>query len=146
MIVQGSTVGEWVALRVGDFFNPACMSAIGWQNERGQLTAGVTYRDWNGASIEAAIAADKPLTRSFVRAIFDYPFRQLQARKLIVTTTLDNHKSVNLLTKMGFITEARLRDAAPSGDVIISTMRREDCRYLQKDLGHGKTSLSAAGS
>jgi L-amino acid N-acyltransferase YncA len=129
MIVAGSEVGHWVTSRIGGFFDPVCMSAIGWQSD-GRLTAGAAYRDWNGVSIEGQIAADKPLTRGFLFAIFDYPFRQLGARKIIATTSADHIRSIRLLRRLGFLEEACLRDAAPGGDLIICTMRQEDCRFL----------------
>ena len=129
MIVAGSEVGHWVTSRIGGFFDPVCMSAIGWQSD-GRLTAGAAYRDWNGVSIEGQIAADKPLTRGLLFAIFDYPFRQLGARKIIATTSADHIRSIRLLRRLGFLKEACLRDAAPGGDLIICTMRQEDCRFL----------------
>lgn len=129
MIVAGPEVGHWVTSRIGGFFDPVCMSAIGWQSD-GRLTAGAAYRDWNGVSIEGQIAADKPLTRGFLFAIFDYPFRQLGARKIIATTSADHIRSIRLLQRLGFLEEACLRDAAPGGDLIICTMRQEDCRFL----------------
>lgn len=129
MIVAGSEVGHWVTSRIGGFFDPVCMSAIGWQSD-GRLTAGAAYRDWNGVSIEGQIAADKPLTRGLLFAIFDYPFRQLGARKIIATTSADHIRSIRLLRRLGFHEEACLRDAAPGGDLIICTMRQEDCRFL----------------
>ena len=129
MIVAGPEVGHWVTSRIGGFFDPVCMSAIGWQSD-GRLTAGAAYRDWNGVSIEGQIAADKPLTRGFLFAIFDYPFRQLGARKIIATTSADHIRSIRILRRLGFLEEACLRDAAPGGDLIICTMRQEDCRFL----------------
>jgi len=74
MIVAGPHVGHWVMGRIGGFFDPVCMSAIGWESA-GKLVAGASFRDWNGVSIEGQIAADRPLTRGFLFAIFDYPFR-----------------------------------------------------------------------
>ena len=141
MIVAGPHVGHWVTSRIGGFFDPVCMSAIGWQSD-GRLTAGAAYRDWNGVSIEGQIAADKPLTRGFLFAIFDYPFRQLGARKIIATTSADHIRSIRLLQRLGFHEEACLRDAAPGGDLIICTMRREDCRFLGGH--HGQESIRTA--
>ena len=143
MIVAGPHVGHWVMGRIGGFFDPVCMSAIGWQSD-GRLTAGTAYRDWNGVSIEGQIAADRPLTRGFLFAIFDYPFRQLGARKIIATTTADHIRSIRLLRRLGFVEEACLRDAAPGGDLIIYTMRREACRFLGDH--HGQESVRSSGS
>ena len=141
MIVTGPAVGHWVANRIGGFFDPVCMVAIGWESD-GTLTAGVAYRDWNGVSIEAQIAADKPLVPGFVRAIFDYPFRRLAARKIVVTTSSTHTKSINLLRRFGFSEEARLRDAVPGGDMLICTLDAAACRFLG-DRHNGKVRLTA---
>lgn len=143
MIVAGPDVGHWVMGRIGGFFDPVCMSAIGWETE-GKLTAGASYRDWNGVSIEGQIAADKPLTRGFILAIFDYPFRQLGARKIIATTSADHIRSNRLLQRLGFVEEARLRDAAPGGDLLIYSMRRQDCRLVGGV--HGQESIRTAST
>ena len=143
MIVAGPHVGHWVMGRIGGFFDPVCMSAIGCENA-GRLVAGASFRDWNGASIEGQIAADRPLTRGFLFAIFDYPFRQLGARKIVATTSADHIRSIRLLRRLGFVEEACLRDAAPGGDLIIYTMRREACRFLGDH--HGQESVRSSGS
>ena len=143
MIVAGPHVGHWVMGRIGGFFDPVCMSAIGWENA-GKLVAGASFRDWNGVSIEGQIAADRPLTRGFLFAIFDYPFRQLGARKIVATTSADHIRSIRLLRRLGFVEEACLRDAAPGGDLIIYTMRREACRFLGDH--HGQESVRSSGS
>lgn len=129
--------------RIGGFFDPVCMSAIGWKSA-GRLVAGASFRDWNGVSIEGQIAADRPLTRGFLFAIFDYPFRQLGARKIVATTSADHIRSIRLLRRLGFVEEACLRDAAPGGDLIIYTMRREACRFLGDH--HGQESVRSSGS
>lgn len=144
MIVVGLEPGNWVAERIGGFFDPACMAAIGWRSADGRLIAGATYRDWNGVALEAQIAADRPLIRSFLRAIFDYPFVQLGARKIYVTVQQDNAESLNLARRMGFAEEARLKDASPGGDLIICTLRREDCRYLGGQYGQASVSPASA--
>lgn len=129
--------------RIGGFFDPVCMSAIGWESAS-KLVAGASFRDWNGVSIEGQIAADRPLTRGFLFAIFDYPFRQLGARKIVATTSADHIRSIRLLRRLGFVEEACLRDAAPGGDLIIYTMRREACRFLGDH--HGQESVRSSGS
>lgn len=129
--------------RIGGFFDPVCMSAIGWESA-GRLVAGASFRDWNGVSIEGQIAADRPLTRGLLFAIFDYPFRQLGARKIVATTSADHIRSIRLLRRLGFVEEACLRDAAPGGDLIIYTMRREACRFLGDH--HGQESVRSSGS
>lgn len=144
MIVTGPAVGHWVASRIGGFFDPVCMVAIGWQRDDGVLTAGVAYRDWNGASIEAQIAADQPLVPGFVLAIFDYPFCQLGARKIVVTTSSAHVRSINLLRRFRFQEEARLRNAAPDGDMLICTLEAAACRFIGDR--YGKKSITPAAA
>lgn len=145
MIVTGVAVGNWVAERIGGFFDPVCMVAIGWQDAERVITAGVTFRDWNGVSIEGQIAVDRPLVPGFVRAMFDYPFRRLGARKILVTTTAANSRSLHLLDRLGFCVVARIPDASPGGDLIIASLAATECRFLG-DRPHGKASLAASRS
>ena len=142
MIVAGAEAGYWVAERVGAFFHPDAMTALAWRATDGELTQGVFYRDWNGVSVEATIAADKPLVRTFVQAIFDYPFCQIGARMIVVSVQQCNNRSLNLMARLGFQILARLPDACPSGDIIIAALRRADCRFLGGL--HGKKCLSPA--
>lgn len=141
MIVVGREPGEWVADRVGSWFDPNGMAALGWRAADGRITAGTFYRDFNGVSVEATIAADRPLVRTFLWAMFDYPFRQMGARQIVVSVQQGNNRSLNLLARLGFRVAARLPDACPSGDVIIATLRREECRYLE--LSHGKERITS---
>jgi RimJ/RimL family protein N-acetyltransferase len=83
------------------------------------------------------------LTRSFILAIFDYPFRQLGARKIIATTTADHIRSIRILHRLGFTEEARLRDASPGGDLLIYSLRREECRFVG-GVVHGQESIGTA--
>jgi hypothetical protein len=49
---------------------------------------------------------------------------------------VSNHaKSLKLVTKMGFVEEARLKNAAPDGDIIFLTLAQEKCRFLGVENG-----------
>ena len=137
MIVQGPAVGHWVANRIGNFFDPVCMVAIGWESD-GVLTAGVAYRDWNGVSIEAQIAVEKPLVPGFVRAIFHYPFKQIGARKIVASVSQGNQASLKLVGKLGFVEEARLKNACVDGDLILLVLNAADCRFIGDRHGFQK--------
>lgn len=145
MIVTGPAVGHWVASRIGGFFDPVCMVAIGWQRDDGVLTAGVAYRDWNGASLEAEVVVEGSLVPAFVRAAFWYPFVQLGARKIRTTTAANRDASIRQLVRMGFTQEARLRDAAPEGDLLIFVLDAANCRFLG-DRRHGHESQASAAA
>lgn len=116
--------GTWVPQGV--------QQALGWMGEDLQLRAGVVYEDFNGAMISAhiAIAPGHSLTREFLWTIFDYPFNQLGVRLILGVVPAANAAARRLDEHLGFTLEATLRDAHPSGDLLLYTMRREQCRWL----------------
>jgi RimJ/RimL family protein N-acetyltransferase len=76
--------------------------------------------------------------------IFDYPFNVCDVKKIIVPVDSTNSKSVNLVEKMGFIEEARIKDGMASGDLILYTLAKNDCKYLGKRYGKISTSRAAS--
>jgi hypothetical protein len=40
---------------------------------------------------------------------------------------------------MGFSEEARIKDCHPDGDIILYTLKREDCRFLGERYGKRRT-------
>lgn len=90
--------------------------------------------DWhNGASIytHIAVADKRALGRDFLGAIFRYPFVQLNCLALIGLVAGDNAASMHLVVRLGFRLEHTIRDAHPSGELHIYTMRRNECRWLE---------------
>ncbi len=85
--------GECVALGVGD-------------EERGKLYAGVVFHDYQPAyrNIQLSMAADSPLwaSRSVIRSILDYPFRQLGVWMVWTMTPLGNERALRVNEHVGF--------------------------------------------
>ena len=129
MIVLGHEVGRWVAAKNNQMYFEANSQAVGWEKD-GEIVAGVIYDGWNKQSIVCHIAATQSLTATFLAKVFDYSFRQLQVHKMIATVSSKNFKSIQLVTHMGFKEEAKIKDAHPSGDIVIFTMTKEDCKFL----------------
>ena len=129
MIVLGHEVGRWVAAKNNQMYFEANSQAVGWEKD-GEIVAGVIYDGWNKQSIVCHIAATESLTATFLAKVFDYSFRQLQVHKMIATVSSKNFKSIRLVTHMGFKEEAKINDAHPSGDIVIFTMNKEDCKFL----------------
>jgi RimJ/RimL family protein N-acetyltransferase len=128
-IVQGETIGHWVAERYAGKYFAANSSAIGLERDE-QIIAGVVYENWNKASIMCHIAIEGRITKGYLKAIFDYPFNVCKVKKIIVPVVSNNAKSLKLVGNMGFTEEARLKDASPDGDIIFLTLAREKCRFL----------------
>ena len=133
-IVQGEVVGHWVAARVAGKYFAEGSQAIGLERD-GQIIAGVIYENWNKASIVCHIAIEGRMTKGYLKAIFSYPFEFCKVKKIIVPVNSTHAKSLKLVTKMGFVEEARVKDAAPDGDIIFLTLAREKCRFLGVENG-----------
>jgi len=140
MLVIGKSVVEWVAAQTAEFGNFGTDVGIGWEKD-GRLVAGVAYANWNGVNVECHIASDRSrrwLTREFLWTIFDYPFNQLGADRITVCVGEGNRDSTRFVRHLGFILEARLRAAHPTGDLLIFCMKRQDCRFIQKRIHREK--------
>jgi len=140
-IVTGPDAGAWTAAQIGTAFLPSAETCIGL-TRHGEFVAGVIYEDWNGKSIVAHIAITRCITPAYLAAIFDYPFNVCGAHKIICPVCSDNPRAIKLVSNMGFAIEAALKDAAPTGDILIFTLTKADCRFLKEH--HGKEKASAA--
>lgn len=135
---DANAVGPWVCARAGGTWVSGRGSAIGRLNDDGDLMAGVLYEDWNGVNIMCHIAGvGKWASREFLNVIFDYPFNQLNVKRITVPVSAGNIKSINLVTKMGFTLECTLAQATPDGDLYLFRMWRDECKYIR-----GKYALS----
>jgi RimJ/RimL family protein N-acetyltransferase len=134
VILIGHEVGHWVAARNFQKYFEANSQAIGWEKD-GKIVAGVIYEDWNGQSIVCHIAIMGNITPTFLAKIFDYPFRQLDAHKIIAPVASINSESIGLVINMGFKEEAKIKEAHPSGDIVIFTMTKQECRFLGEKYG-----------
>ena len=97
------------------------------------------YENWNKASIVCHIAIEGRMTKGYLKAIFDYPFKVCEVEKIIVPVASENKKSNKIVTNMGFTEEARIKDCHPDGDIILYTLKREDCRFLGERYGKRRT-------
>jgi RimJ/RimL family protein N-acetyltransferase len=137
-------IGYWVADELEFGFHAGRSTAIGLVKDD-EIVAGVVYEGWNRRSITAHIVIKGRMTPSFLAAIFDYPFNVCGVEKIIAPVEIENVKSAKLVENMGFIPEARLADCHPNGDIVLYTMKRDDCRFLEDRYGQ-KNSKSTRSS
>lgn len=135
MIVTGQDrrVAEWMAARMEHRHIPADVVCIGWEKD-GELVAGVGFDRYNGASICMHVAAEGRhwLTREYLWFCFWYPFEQLKVRKVLGLVPSTNAQAQRFDKHLGFAEECRITDAVPGGDLIVYSMTREQCRYLER--------------
>jgi RimJ/RimL family protein N-acetyltransferase len=100
----------------------------------GELIAGIWFESFNGANINMHVAA-KPGARWMNKEVlwyaFYYPFVECNVRRITGLVAASNIHAQKFDEKIGFKLEARLKDAAPDGDMLVYVMFREDCRWLK---------------
>jgi len=133
-ITSDHSAGHWTATKVdGGYFQERSRS-IGLKKD-GEFVAGVIYENWHGKSITCHIAVTGRMTPAYLFAIFDYPFNVCKIGKMIVPVSSANIASIRFVEKMGFQEEARIIDAMADGDMVIFTMPKERCKYLENRYG-----------
>ena len=145
MLVIGDKVVEWVAQRTNEFGDFGASQGLGWERD-GSLVAGVVYADWNGPNVVCHIASDgsrRWLTRAYLWAIFDYPFRQLKVKRITVTVGEGNKDSRRFVEHLGFTMEATLQQAHPTGDLLVYRMFEKECRWLHEDFYQVRLRMAA---
>jgi len=130
VIVTGETVGRWVCEKAGCHWDNTCQ-AIGWQRD-GELVAAVMYDNYTGPSVSMYSRIDCPtkLSRSWYRAIFDYPFNHLKVKAIRAMVSSANKKAQQLDEHVGFKIEAWIEDYFEDGDGIMYVLRPEHCRFI----------------
>jgi len=113
-------------------YNPATCRVISRTTRSGMLLGGVIYDGFNGASCRMHVASFHKswLSRDMLWVCFHYPFVQCNLLKVLAFIPSRNQKVLDFNAKLGFIQEFRIKDASVGGDLVITSMRREDCRWL----------------
>lgn len=133
-------VGEWVINRVGGLYVRG--QAIGLERQ-GRLEAGVLFDEFNGASIRMHVAIEGRLTRDFLWYAFHYPFNECKVNKIIGLVPSVKTSVLEFDKHIGFVEECRVKDAHPFGDIVILSMTRKQCRFLELKHGFSRKRRSA---
>lgn len=138
--------GPWISSRLGTQWYPGRGHTIGlFDDDRGPVGA-CLFESCNGASILVHVAGNgnRWPTREFLWFCSYYPFEQLGVSKVIAPVESTNLSSIRWTEHFGFILEATLKEAAPNGDLLLYTMTREQCKWLQLRKTNGKALCSTA--
>lgn len=131
---ENDILGPWIASRLGFQWYPGRGQCFG-QIEDDKILAVVLFEDYNGVNCSMHVAAsvtDKArwLTKEFLFACFDYPFRQLKCKRVTGLVPAKNMAARRFDEHLGFILEATLKDAWPDDNLLVYRMYREECRWL----------------
>lgn len=106
--------------------------AIGLE-QGGVIVAGMVLTGYvPGVLVEAswAVADKKSLTREFLHAIFDYPFRVLNLPVMVGKVSAENRKSINFCERLGCELAGRVHKGYDGKvDLLIYQMRRDRCQW-----------------
>ena len=142
-ITAGPEVGEWVSAQTEGHFAPAASVAIGLKRD-GELVAGTIYENWNGQSVVCHIAWRR-VTPAYLAAIYHYAYEVANVGKIIAPVNGNHTRALKLVSKMGFLEEARIKGAAhDAGDIVLMTLTPDRCRFLEPRYGQKITSAAAA--
>ena len=129
--------GPWVMERVGAKWFDGMGVAFGSidLDERKPL-GGVAYDLYAGNSIHIHIAADdhRWLTKEVLWCGFDYPFNQLEVKKLIAPVRSSNTRALGMTVKFGFKEETRIKDFHLDGEDLIFMVTTKDKAQRWLDL------------
>lgn len=137
IILDTRVVAPWVMERANCSISSDCQT-IG-QISEGALVAGVMFEHYTGSCVVGTIAVEPgyAMSREFVRAIFDYPFRQLDCDQMLAYVSASNSRSKSLLEHMGFGLVATVPGVYPE-DMQIYLMKRDQCRFLETENGQAE--------
>lgn len=132
IVINDPDHGERIARLAGAIFNPAAHQVIAREKD-GELVGGVVLTDYTRASINAHMAGfDKHWgSRDLLWCVFHYCFEQLKVNKIFGQVPASNEHALNVNLKIGFQEEVRVKDVFVDGDLIVVSMRRDQCRWLK---------------
>lgn len=106
----------------------------------GQVRGMVGYDGWTENAVQMHVALPDPRAAlALVRPAFSYPFEEIGVKVAYGLTPADNHRGLALASRLGFRQVYRLQDGWADGvDLVLSEMRREECRWLLPKPGGGR--------
>jgi L-amino acid N-acyltransferase YncA len=111
----------------------------------GRIKGVIGYDGYNGASIQMHVAGEPGwFTKDVLQAAFDYPFNVCEVNMIIGLVPSGNEDAIRFNTHIGFKTVSTLVGAHPDGALLLMTMERRECRYLNRNRNGQEIQSSAA--
>lgn len=100
----------------------------------GDLVGGVVYNGYNpGGSIAVHFAGFTKhwICRDMIWICFDYPFNQLNVKKLFAYVPETNQHALQMDMRFGFTRPIRIKDVFEDCDLIVLDMYKDECKWLK---------------
>ena len=137
ILLDTPRVGTWVAKKLGSEWVPGPTVAIGLVEIAADgsetIIAGALFSDYNQASMQVHLAAEpgaRWMTKAYLGFSFQYAFNQAKVKKLLGFVGGQNKAAQRFDEHIGFKLETVIEDAHPDGHLIIYSMTRDQCRWL----------------
>lgn len=104
--------------------------AIGLE-KNGKIVSVTGYNHFNGKSCHVHFYhSGGYVSRHYIWLVHHYPFIQCGLDVMIAIVASSNQKIIRLARHLGYILQHTLAEAHPEGDLLILTLRKQDCRFL----------------
>jgi RimJ/RimL family protein N-acetyltransferase len=118
----------------------------------GKIVAACVFTGWkelwlNHNEIEMSIAVlpGHGLTLRSIRTAMWLAFVHFNCHRLVVGVHQDNHRSIKIIEKYGFVKEGTLRDRyGLNQDCLTYSMLRTECKVLEREFEKAKKALEKA--
>lgn len=121
-----AAINSWVAENGGGWAAPTTYQALGHFIPREGLVGGLVFTEANPVNCKVNIALGPGWNHyPLIRSGFFYAFGQLALRRLTFLISPANMGSIRLVTGLGAVHEATLREAEPEGDLHIYALFAE---------------------
>lgn len=125
------TIAKWVQGQIPGCFPFNRPTSIGFV-EDGEIIAGVVYTNWSPTArvIEMSAAATSPtwITPKSIKAMFKYPFDQLDCQMVVLRVSERNERMVDIAKRFGFVGHLIPRLRGPEEAEWIFTLTAEKWR------------------
>jgi RimJ/RimL family protein N-acetyltransferase len=112
----------------------------------GCLKAVVAYNGYTGRTCFMHSAIDDPavINRTFVRAVFAYPFVQCKLTHVLALVDSANERALDIDTRLGFREVNRFEGAGLEGkDLILLQLTRNECKWIRHEDSAENSAASA---
>ena len=115
-------------------FDPAGAVGIGFVDDD-KPVAGVVFHNRTERDIHVSVFAEDPrwCRRHHLRALFEYPFRQLKLPRMTATTRKGNKRARKLIQGLGFCYEGaqpKYFDDTANGSLVSYGMLADQCKWI----------------
>lgn len=138
--IDGEGDGRWIMDLVSgsfdDRYDHAFVAVREHEDESGNVVVerlgGFTTCNWLGRSIGVHMAGVDPRWCSprLMWILFQFIFDHLKVRKALTTVASNHYQALDLDLRAGWVIETVIREAFPDADMVILSMTREQCRWL----------------